>query len=160
TGRFTNTAIGTFDIQTDADFIGGTFVNEGALTKSAGGSTDNTRITARFDNSGSVNVQQGTLSLLGGGVHSGSFASGASGWIEFAGSSSNRTHELDSGADVTGNVRHVSSFGPTVVNPGATYNAARTEIANSGALEVAAGVTANTGTLGVFGGNYRGGGNL
>src|SRR5688500_4253327 len=161
-GRFTNSTGATFDIQTDADFTNGTFINQGALTKSIGATdgSDKTVISALFNNSGSVNVTQGVLSLTGGGTHTGSFASDSDGWIEFAGSSSKPTHDLNSGASVTGNARIVSSFGATIVNAGATYNASKTEIVSGGRFSVASGVTANTGTLTVSGGDLTGAGNL
>ncbi len=161
TGRFTNSAGASFDIQTDADFSGGSFINQGSLVKSVGaGGAAKTEVSALFNNTGSVNAQQGILAFTGGGTHSGSFTSSATGWIEFAGSSSNPTHNLTSGASVSGNARHTSSFGATVVNVGAGYNTTRTEIAPSGIFEVASGAAANTTTLGIFNGTYRGAGNF
>ncbi|SOD41393.1 PEP-CTERM sorting domain-containing protein [Nitrosovibrio sp. Nv4] len=161
-GRFTNSAGATLDIQTDADFVNGTFINQGTLTKSIGATdgSDKTVISALFNNSGSVNVTQGVLSLTGGGTHTGSFASDSDGWIEFAGSSSKPTHDLNAGANVTGNARMVSSFGELVVNTGATYNASKTEIIGNGKFSVASGVTANTGTLTMSSGDLHGVGDL
>ena len=68
-GRFTNSAGASLDIQSDADFISGTFINQGTLTKSAGATdgSDKTVISGLFNNSGSVNVTQGVLSFTGGG---------------------------------------------------------------------------------------------
>ncbi len=162
-GRFTNGTGASFDIKTDADFSNGTFINQGTVIKSVGATdgSDKTVISGLFDNSGSVNVTQGVLSLTGGGTHTGSFSSGGDGWIEFAGSSSKQTHDLNAGASITGNVRMVSSFGPLVVNSGATYNAAKTEIVSGGQLTVAdSGTIANTGTLAISGGEFSGPGNL
>ena len=53
------------DIQSDADFNNGTFINQGILTKSAGATdgSDKTVISGTFENSGSVNVQQGVLQV-------------------------------------------------------------------------------------------------
>ncbi len=67
-GRFTNGSTGSLDIQTDADFLAGTFINEGTLTKSVGveDGSDKTRITAAFNNTGTVDAQQGELSFEGG----------------------------------------------------------------------------------------------
>lgn len=64
TGRFTNGATGSLDIQTDANFGGGTFVNEGMLVKSvgAGGAAGNV-FTSTFDNTGSISVLQGRLAV-------------------------------------------------------------------------------------------------
>ena len=64
-GRFTNSAGASLDIQSDADFISGTFINQGTLTKSAGATdgSDKTVISGTFENLGSVNVQQGVLQV-------------------------------------------------------------------------------------------------
>ena len=57
-GRLTNSAGASLDIQSDADFNNGTFINQGTLTKSAGATdgSDKTVISGLFNNSGSVNV--------------------------------------------------------------------------------------------------------
>ncbi len=161
-GRLTNSAGGGFDIQTDADFTGGALINQGSLTKSAGATdgSDKTVISGRLENSGSINVQQGTLSITGSGVHTGSFASGDNSWIEFA-AGLNATQQLNAGASVTGNVRMISSSGTTFVNSGATYDAARTEIISGGKLSFTEpSQTANTDTLSVSGGALGGAGDL
>ena len=162
-GRLTNSAGASLNIQSDADFNNGTFINQGTLTKSAGATdgSEKTVISGLFNNSGSVNVTQGVLSFTGGGTHTGSFASGANGWIEFAGSSSKPTHDLNAGASITGNTRMISSFGALVVNTGATYNASKTEIIGGGKLHIAdSNMTAHTGTLTVSGGDFTGVGHL
>ncbi|MFG6488662.1 beta strand repeat-containing protein [Roseateles sp. BYS78W] len=87
---FANLAGATFDLQGDFNISGtGTasgalvslFDNAGVFRKSAG--TGVATITAAFNNRGSVEVQSGTLRLLGGGTHSGSFAQAAS--LDFGG---------------------------------------------------------------------------
>lgn len=64
-GRLTNSANASLDIQTDADFTNGTFINQGTLTKSVGATdgSGKTVISGAFENSGSVIVQQGTLEV-------------------------------------------------------------------------------------------------
>ena len=60
----------------------GIFNNAGTYTKSAGG--DFTAISAVFNNSGALNVNAGSVRLIGGGTHTGSFSTlaGASLFIE------------------------------------------------------------------------------
>ncbi|SFN29806.1 PEP-CTERM protein-sorting domain-containing protein [Nitrosospira briensis] len=161
-GRFTNSANGNLNIQTDADFLNGTLVNQGTLTKSVGAAdgSDKTVISGVFENSGSVNVQQGTLSIIGSGTHTGSFTSSPDSWIEFA-AGFNRAQQLNAGASVTGNVRMIDTSGGTFVNSGATYDATRTEIVAGGRLSFTEpSQTANTDTLSVSGGALRGAGDL
>lgn len=63
-GRFTNAAGASFDIQTDADFVRGTFINAGTLIKSIGaGGAAKTLVSGTFNNSGLVDIRQGRLAL-------------------------------------------------------------------------------------------------
>lgn len=84
---FANLAGASFDLQGDFSIggVGGAtaslFDNAGVFTKSAG--TGVATVTTPFNNRGSVIVQSGTLRLLGGGTHSGSFAQAAS--LDFGG---------------------------------------------------------------------------
>src|SRR5205085_212113 len=68
TGTFTNTFDGMYTFN-----LGGTavFNNPGVFTKSAGAGT--TSISAPFMNSGTVNVNTGTVALSGGGSANGTF---------------------------------------------------------------------------------------
>ncbi len=73
-GTVVNEANATFGIANDSTWTSdGTarFANAGSLTKSAG--TGTTTLEAALDNTGSVRVQQGTLSLQGGGIVGGSY---------------------------------------------------------------------------------------
>ncbi len=73
-GTFVNQANASFAIENDLTWSSdgtGTFANAGTLLKSAG--TGTTTLEAALDNTGSVQVQQGTLSLQGGGVEGGSY---------------------------------------------------------------------------------------
>ncbi|MCP4247914.1 MAG: hypothetical protein GY778_12770, partial [bacterium] len=83
-GVFTNTGI--FDAQGN-NSIGltgppGTFDNQGTFRKSAGGGTTNVEVV--FDNSDTVDVQDGTLNLSGGGNHTDSIIMGDA-TLEFSG---------------------------------------------------------------------------
>jgi len=61
-----------------------TFLNAGTFVKTGAGTT--TSISGvTFNNSGTVDVQSGTLSLAGGGTSSGRFTIGGGGTLEFAG---------------------------------------------------------------------------
>ncbi|HMN75072.1 MAG TPA: PEP-CTERM sorting domain-containing protein [Burkholderiaceae bacterium] len=163
-GRFTNAASGSLDIQTDADFTGGTLVNQGTLTKSVGATdgSNMTAVTALFNNDGSVDVQQGVLSLQNGGAHTGSFTTGANGWIEFGGGYYSGSTQLNAGANVNGNIRIIAGSGtaPLNVNTGATYDATRTEIVGGGMAVTDAAVTGHSGAFTMTGGAITGVGNL
>ena len=85
-----------FDAQSDSSISGLTINNAGLFKKSAG--TGTTTVSATFNNTGAVQVQNGTLNLGGGGTESGTFdvAPGAS--INFAGG----TYNFNSGIALTG----------------------------------------------------------
>ena len=73
-GTFVNEANASFAIENDLTWSSdgtGTFANAGTLLNSAG--TGTTTLEAALDNTGSVQVQQGTLSLQGGGVVGGTY---------------------------------------------------------------------------------------
>ncbi len=167
-GVFNNAATGSFDIQTDADFTGGTFNNHGTLTKTFGAidGSNMTVFTGQLNNTGSVKVQQGVLSLQGGGVHTGSFATvGADSWLEFGSEFYSGSTQLNAGATVHGNVRLIRGYNggtaPLNVNTGATYDVTRTEIVSGGGIAVTdAALTAKTGTFSMSGGEISGAGNL
>jgi hypothetical protein len=86
---FNNQAGGTFGTNFDGSFDynqGGTlsqFNNAGTFTKSGGVGT--TLFSTGFNNSGTVNVNSGTLSLAGGGTDAGVFAAGGQGRSIFPG---------------------------------------------------------------------------
>jgi len=99
TGTTFNNLMGaTINIQTTGDFFNGTFNNAGDLTKSSGGGDGITRITATFNNTGSVEVMSGSLELENGGIHSGSFSVADLATLEFGGG----THNLNTGSAVSG----------------------------------------------------------
>ncbi|WP_107667239.1 hypothetical protein [Cyanothece sp. BG0011] len=146
----------TFDIQEDSTgFIGifnnigvnNTFNNAGTLVKSAG--DDRFTIGTVFNNTGTVEANNGILDLGGGGDHTGDFQGTAT--LEFGGG----THNLNSGSSVTGDVD--ITFGTVNVNTGATYNTNRTDISN-GTWEIVSVATIGTGSQ--TGGTITGAGNL
>jgi hypothetical protein len=91
---FNNLVGANFNVQTDDPYFGNrlgsvapdVFNNAGTFTKSL--TTGQTTIVAEFNNSGQVNVQTGTLVLLGGGTESGSFVVSGGAILQF-GSDSN-----------------------------------------------------------------------
>lgn len=98
-----NLAGATFDVQTDAMISPGfsgefpaRFSNTGTFRTSAGSSA--TTVGVRFDNSGTVEVQTGTLQLSGGGSHSGAFTVASGAALTFTGG----THTLGASTRVSG----------------------------------------------------------
>ncbi|MBI4528895.1 MAG: FecR domain-containing protein [Deltaproteobacteria bacterium] len=114
---FSNT--GTSNALDDAD-IGfsaapaGAFSNAGTFRKTGPGTT--TTSSVPFNNSGSVDVQSGTLSLAGGGTSTGSFDVDSGATLDFSGG----THNLNAGSSVTGAGK--ASFSGGTTNVGGTYN--------------------------------------
>jgi hypothetical protein len=129
-----NTATGTIDLQSDADFYhqSGTtsiFNNAGTLTKSVGSSADSSDISAIFNNTGTVNLQQGTLALSGGGNSSGTFAVQNGSTLHFSGGN----HTLSNSSVLTGAGKVRFGSGTTAIS--GAYNI-------TGATEITGG-TAN-----------------
>ena len=75
-----NTSTGTIDLQGDADFYVGSgtpsFNNAGTFTKSNGSTdgSDESYFGVAFNNTGTVNVKKGTLTLAGGGANTKTFS--------------------------------------------------------------------------------------
>ncbi len=144
---------GTWDAQTDGaaivNYYGGatTFNNSGTFRKSAG--TGTSSITILFTNTGTVDVQSGTLSLGANGSSTAALnVSGASATLLFAAG----VFDLNAGTTVTGpGTVLLNSSGTLNVNTAVTIPAATT-------LTFLAGTLAGTGTLtsnGTF--NWSGG---
>src|SRR6267154_377249 len=97
---FNNLAGATFDITFDGHAsvatAPATFSNAGLFRKTAG--TVSTIIGPQFNNSGAVEVHTGTVSLGGGGTHTGNFNNSAGATLEFGGGN----HVLAVGSLVTG----------------------------------------------------------
>jgi len=87
-GIFTNQPVAVFDIQSDVRIrqgsgVRGQFNNAGSLRKSAG--TQTTAVEVNLDNTGTVDVQTGTLGLLADGTDSGAFSVAAGATLGFDG---------------------------------------------------------------------------
>ena len=109
----------TFATRISNDFGGpaSTFTNSGTYTKSGVGTTE---MAIAFDNSGTVDIQVGTLTLSGGGNDVSGDYSGA-GSLEFSGG----THDLDAASTIAvGNVRF--SGGTTTIAGGYTTSGTTT----------------------------------
>lgn len=130
---------------------GATIVNQGTFTKSGG--TGQTYIDAVFNNTGTVNVQTGTVNLAEGGSSSGT-VNVSSGAILLL---NQNTFTFQDGAQLTGDGTIRTSGGTTefIGNQTATTSLVLT----SGNLSVA-GSTTTSGTGSISGGTYKGPGNL
>lgn len=98
----TNLANALFDAQFDGSLTGTRiFNNAGTVRKSAGGNT--ATLTAIFNNlqGGLVEVRSGTLSLNGGGTHSGSFAISNNATLSILAVATN-THNFDVNTSIAG----------------------------------------------------------
>jgi hypothetical protein len=73
----------------------GTFTNAGTFDKTVAGIS---QVTAAFNNTGTVNVDNGTLQLLAGGIDTGSYAIDAGATLTFAGGTRTLTGGGISGA--------------------------------------------------------------
>ncbi len=148
---FNNLAAATFNNAFDGIFAydqGGilsVFNNAGTFAKTAGSGA--TTFSSTFNNTGTVNVQSGTLSLSGGGTQSGAFNLSPGTALNFSGG----THILNTGAVVSGPAANLTLGGGSItfndsVNVGsinlagatASFNGA---FANAGALTVSGGLT-------------------
>jgi hypothetical protein len=120
-----------------------TFNNTGSFTKSAGPGTAS--FTSVFNNSGTVQVNSGTLLLSGGGTASGSFNLGANTTLDLAAPG----YAMSAGSSVTGQGRVRVSAGTSTI--AGSYDVGATTIDNA-TLNFVAGATPNsktavTGTL-------------
>jgi hypothetical protein len=122
------------------------FNNLGTLIQSTGAYY--TKITTPFHNSGSVNVQAGTLKIAGGGTHTGSFYVGANGELLFQGTQTATTRFLPP-SNVSGPGGFDVSADP--VTEDGTYNITGTTTVDGGSLTFTNPVT-SVGALTVSGG--------
>ncbi len=131
-GTFNNLATASFTIEGNDDVPGGTFNNLGTFIKRAGASGDGiTRFTGFFNNSGTVDVQSGTLDLEGGGTHTGDF--------DFTGAIfevKGGTQNFNSGSDLTGTT--FGAAGGTYLVVG-TFRFPNADIVSNGATIVLSG---------------------
>ncbi|MFQ5796053.1 MAG: CARDB domain-containing protein, partial [Candidatus Bipolaricaulia bacterium] len=127
-----NLASGLFDVQNDQVFffnqkgIISQFNNAGTFRKSAG--TGFTDIDIVFNNSGTVDVNSGTLNLKNGGTSSGAFSVAAGATLDFIGGN----HSLDTSSSVTG--AGTVDFSKSTVTISGTYNLAGTTSVTGGTV--------------------------
>jgi hypothetical protein len=132
-----------FDIQTDSGFgslagsgLQGVFNNAGTVRKSAGTGTTVLSGYLRFDSSGTVEAQSGTLSIQGSGTGTGAFTAGANGTLEFGTSAQLGAYQLTATSSVTGpgNVTfagyQIAGFGAYDITGRTTVNSIATALVN------------------------------
>ena len=145
---FVNQTGASLDIQGNdlswySDSTATTFNNAGTLTESRG--TGTTTIYAIFNNSGSVDVQSGTLSLQGGGTQSGSFSISVGATLGFDGST---TFTMSSTASVSG--AGTAEFGgsaTTTFTTGSTYGVSGVNLVDGGTIDFTTGGAVSLGAL-------------
>ncbi|WP_199744025.1 hypothetical protein, partial [Trichormus variabilis] len=118
-----NTSTGSIDLQGDADFYqnGGnqsTFNNAGTLIKSNGTTTEESYISGIFNNTGTVQVKQGTLRLGGGGTNTGSFSIDTGATLKL-----NSDYNFNTGNTLTGTGNFNIESGTTTVAVASTWSA-------------------------------------
>jgi hypothetical protein len=119
---FTNLVGATFQADADVTFggVGATFQNAGTFHKSAGSGITN--MTVPFNNSGSVQIDTGTV-MLNTGTGSGAFNAASGATLEFAGA-----YSLNSASAVSGGGTVRFSAGGTITVDG-TYTVTNTILA-------------------------------
>ena len=158
---FENTPAAVFDAQNNQGLNQGTgamsrFDNAGIFSKSLG--TGTTTVAILFNNTGTVDVQKGMLSLNAGGTSTGVFSTSTVATLRFGGGA----HDLNAGASLTGT-------GLAQVTAGTVNFASDVNLTGSGALTVSGGtlnfntgatVTNLTGGFNLTGGTLGGTGNM
>jgi hypothetical protein len=128
-GTFNNNASASFDARADTNFesFGGVnaFNNAGLFTRTVGVGAPGMNLP--FNNTGTVSVSSGTLSLNGGGASSGTFAANAGSALRFGGGTQQMTAARVSGA---GTIEF--SGGATNFNTVSVYNVAGTTTLSGG----------------------------
>jgi hypothetical protein len=156
-GRIDNAAGGVWNAQGNLSMVASAFgdVNDlpgfpafnNAGTFNRSGSGTATSISVAFNNSGTVNVQEGTLNLNAGGTHSGGFGISSGATLQFGGG----THALNNASAITSSGRLLVSAG-TVNTTGTFSNGGLLEITsgtfNAGGNVTTAQYTQSVGTLG------------
>ncbi len=154
-GKFNNLVSGIFDIQSNVPMqnsSGGIFTNYGTFRKTV--ATGTTTIAIPFNNSGSVDIQSGIVSLNNGGTHTtGSFIATSPGTLRFSGG----THSIDAG-NMGGTGTIDFSGGTATIASGVTYNVAGVTSVTGGAAAAAFNTNASTVGLVVLAGYLSGSG--
>lgn len=158
---------GVFDAQTDAGWVyaGGVLtpsvnvVAGAALKKTAG--TGTTTFAAALNNSGTVEVQVGTLAVVGG-TSGGIFDVQAGSTLRFIAGALISTSTLTAGSRVAGagNVRFDHPSFNNIVNVNGTYAITGTTTVDGGTIVNFNSDTAETAVLAVIGGNVSGSGQI
>lgn len=156
-GVVDNQAGALIDLQTDQFFndngLSNTFTNAGTLRKSGGTGTSDFEGPIVFNNTGTVDVQTGTLSLSRTGTSTGAFTVSSGATLDFDGGGG--TQNLNAGSSVTGAGNLTMGHGSSIVNIAGTYTIANTHI-TAGTLNFNAAASTTNLTLdgdnGVLGG--------
>ena len=145
-----NTSTGTIDLQGDADFYLGSgtpsFNNAGTFTKSNGATNDESYFNVVFNNTGTVNVKKGTLTLAGGGTNSKTFSIDTGAILKITNDYNFNTGNSVAGAGIlsleysTVAVSAVSTWSAPIVINGGT-------LSGTGALTISNKLTWNNGTI-------------
>src|SRR5262249_45657145 len=122
------------------------FNNVGTFTKQGAGVAEITDINSSlipvaFNNTGTVNVQAGTLALYGGGTHTGDFTGQAGAKLIFAGN-----HTFAASSHITGNmdVRIGTEFGQDTFNYLNSLNTTGTVSFSGGTATLGGSIAAGT----------------
>src|SRR6516162_5886831 len=156
TNTLVNAAGATFDDQNTANYNiiqqagSGVFDNAGLFDKTAASGASTTTIGTAFNNSGILEVDAGTVDLIGGGTSTGSFT--GAGTVEFGAGTTN----LATGSSVTAaNV----TFGGGTTNIAGTYDVSRGTTVTGGTANLTAAVTSLGNALTITGGTLNLGAN-
>ncbi|MFO1512637.1 MAG: MBG domain-containing protein [Verrucomicrobiota bacterium] len=145
-----NLAGGIFDVTFDSRLNVGTapatFNNSGLLRKTSGAAIAN--LILPFNNTGTVQSLSGTLSLDGGGTHSGSFSNAPGAILNFGGGS----HVLSAGSVATGAGTLATSGNATTLTASGTFDAGSALGVTAGIATLASSCNVAGATLTVSGG--------
>ncbi len=165
TSTINNQSSGNFNIQTDANLLWGgesgakTFENNGTITKSIASGITSTDVT--FTNYGTLNINNGTFRISGGGTNSGSISAASGATLIF-----NSDFILSSSSNISGAGTSKFSNGPvtiagtfnllgTVLIDGGTANF--NQNASIGTFNLSSGYLGGTGTVTINSGEWTGG---
>ncbi len=160
---FDNQAGGSFAFVTDAEIgdaggtpDGGTFVNDGTLSKTGGTGISIIGGGITFTDTGTLQALTGTLSLRGGGTISGAstLTADPGADLDFGGG----TFAAVAGSSITGTGTGTVSFSGATVTVAGTYSVAGTTFVGGGEVDFS--VASSTGALTQTGGTLAGAGTL
>jgi hypothetical protein len=155
-----NLAGATFDLGTNLDVgqsfgsAAGVFYNAGVFRKSGGNGT--AHVYQLFNNTGTVQVQSGTVRLHKGGTNSGSYSLSAAAALSFEADSTYRTYTLDANSSITGEGMLACNDSLATVNVEGSCALTGTNLVNWGTMNF--NVPASVGALTVSNGTLGGSG--